>query len=313
MPTDTLGRPDGPFCVRCGQRVGPAGCPTCAGATEPNRGGVRAEDVTAPRRAGWRTVASLALVLALLVAGLSVSILTGRHNERRVKALQAAQSRSAGQIAKLRESVDSLGTQLSRTGQDVATLTDKESHNIDTAAVAARIRNSVFTVEMRGDIGTAFAFAKDAAGGTLLVTNFHVVADDFDAGIDTAVIHRGSESYTGMVVSVNRDKDLAAIHIDLTVPVLKRAAQRPRVGDPIVVAGAPLGLGGTVTNGVVSAFRDGLLQFSAPISPGNSGGPVVDGSGHVVGVAEQKVVGDGAEGLGFAIPVAAVCSSVLSC
>ena len=77
--------------------------------------------------------------------------------------------------------------------------------------------------------------------------------------------------------------------MQLVVVPLTAAKGQPSVGQPVLVAGAPLGLGGSVTNGGVSAFRNGLIQFSAPISPGNSGGPVVDHNGNVIGVTEAKV------------------------
>jgi putative serine protease PepD len=85
------------------------------------------------------------------------------------------------------------------------------------------------------------------------------------------------------------------------------------VGDSVLVLGAPLGLGGSVSNGIVSAFRDGYIQFSAPIAPGNSGGPLVNLHGQVIGVARSKLVAQGAEGLSFAIPIAIVCTSVSAC
>ena len=81
--------------------------------------------------------------------------------------------------------------------------------------------------------------------------------------------------------------------------------------------GSPLGLGGTVTSGIASAYRNdhGLtyLQFSAPISPGNSGGPVINEHGRVVGVSVMKMVGDGAEGLSFAIPSSRLCAALSVC
>ena len=92
---------------------------------------------------------------------------------------------------------------------------------------------------------------------------------------------------------------------------------RPAVGDPVLAVGAPLGLAGSVTSGLVSAFRteDGVeyMQFDAPISPGNSGGPIVDADGQVVGVAVGKYVGGGAEGLGFAIPTDVLCRRIDTC
>ena len=67
----------------------------------------------------------------------------------------------------------------------------------------------------------------------------------------------------------------------------------------------------------MSAFRKfagvRYLQFTAAISPGNSGGPVVDATGSVIGVAEMKIVGDNAEGLSFAIPSETVCADFSVC
>ena len=84
-----------------------------------------------------------------------------------------------------------------------------------------------------------------------------------------------------------------------------------------MAVGSPLGLDGTVTLGVVSGFRslDGsdYIQFSAPISPGNSGGPVVDAGGRVVAIASAKFVGDGVEGLSLAIPIQTACLSLVTC
>ena len=84
-----------------------------------------------------------------------------------------------------------------------------------------------------------------------------------------------------------------------------------------MAVGSPLGLDGTVTLGVVSGFRslDGsdYVQFSAPISPGNSGGPVIDSRGYVVAVASAKLVGTGVEALSLGIPVQVVCLSLVAC
>ena len=105
---------------------------------------------------------------------------------------------------------------------------------------------------------------------------------------------------------------VAAAPVPVVLPVLPKGPP-PSVGDPVLAVGSPLGLGNSVSSGIVSAFHDGIIQFSAPISPGNSGGPVVDRTGRVVGVARSKLVGDGAEGLSFAIPIALVCSTVATC
>ena len=85
------------------------------------------------------------------------------------------------------------------------------------------------------------------------------------------------------------------------------------VGEEIAAFGSPLDLGGSVTSGIVSGIRPEGIQFTAAISPGNSGGPVVDNRGRVVGVAQAALVGDNAESLNFAIPSARVCSAFSLC
>jgi putative serine protease PepD len=171
----------------------------------------------------------------------------------------------------------------------------------------------VWTVEAGDYLGTAFAFSRTSAGETLLVTNFHVVAATYNGGGRSVGLKHGDTSYSGQIVAASEDDDLVAISVPATIPLLTRATGNPTVGDPVLSIGSPLGLSQTVTTGVVSALRDGMVQFSAPISPGNSGGPVIDRNGNVVGVAEKKYVGDGAEGLGFAISIATVCKTVVTC
>jgi len=95
--------------------------------------------------------------------------------------------------------------------------------------------------------------------------------------------------------------------------VLETSPISPGIGQPVVVLGSPYGFGGTASAGIISAIRRRCLQFSAPVSPGSSGGPVLDGDGRVVGVATAKVVGRGAEGLSFAIPIDRVCRLTAVC
>jgi S1-C subfamily serine protease len=68
-----------------------------------------------------------------------------------------------------------------------------------------------------------------------------------------------------------------------------------------------------VTGGIVSGIRSEGIQFTAPISPGSSGGPIVDHRGAVVGVVQASLVGRGTQSLNFAIPARQVCSSLRVC
>lgn len=84
----------------------------------------------------------------------------------------------------------------------------------------------------------------------------------------------------------------------------------PKIGSDVYIIGHPLGLGWTVTRGIVSGIRkDGdrtMIQTDAPISPGNSGGPMLDAQGHLVGIVTAKFVETGAENLAFARPALAL-------
>ena len=91
-----------------------------------------------------------------------------------------------------------------------------------------------------------------------------------------------------------------AIAVDLSAEV-------PRIGSDVYAVGHPLGLGWTISRGIVSGLpvinRRPMVQTDAPISPGNSGGPLVDEHGNVVGIVTEKVAVQGAENLAFARPI----------
>src|SRR5205823_41582 len=120
--------------------------------------------------------------------------------------------------------------------------------------------------------------------------------------------------FPAWVATADPADDLALIQVDTRFPALATATARPPLASPVMSVGSPLGFDGTVATGVVSGYRSlegsDWLQFSAAISPGNSGGPVVDGRGVVVGVSTEKAVGDGIEALAFAIPVQTVCTAL---
>ncbi len=122
---------------------------------------------------------------------------------------------------------------------------------------------------------------------------------------------------SGRITRVEQGDDLAMVHIADRYPALPVAAYRPLLGDAVLAVGSPLGLNGSVSLGIVSGFRSlegaDYIQFSAPISPGNSGGPVLDRHGRVVAVTAAKFQGQGVEALSLAIPVQTVCATIVSC
>jgi putative serine protease PepD len=192
----------------------------------------------------------------------------------------------------------------------------KTGGSLDAAEVAASVRPSVFRVATKYATGTAFALGKaPAGGGTDLITNYHVVQEAYEKNEKQVSLERTDQRFPATVVEVHPDKDLVVLHTEETFARLVPAPAVPKVGDPVLVVGSPLGLEDTVTTGVVSAFRtlsgEQLMQFDAAINPGNSGGPVFNAKKEVVGVATLKA--KEAEGIGLAIPISVVCETINVC
>jgi tetratricopeptide (TPR) repeat protein len=138
-----------------------------------------------------------------------------------------------------------------------------------------------------------------------IVTNRHVIE-----GAHRAEIH----STNGMVIpvrgvlAVDAEGDIALLKIDPPTPQVRPLPldkTSPQEGESVVVIGNPLGLEGSVTNGIVSAVRDiptfgRIIQITAPISSGSSGSPVVNMQGQVIGIATLQVTGG--QSVNFAIP-----------
>ncbi len=156
--------------------------------------------------------------------------------------------------------------------------------------------------------GAGSGFIIDPSG--LIVTNNHVVgnADKIVVGLSDG------RSFPARLVGSDELTDIALIKIDAPGPlpaVTLGSSHALQVGDWVIAAGNPFGLGGSVTAGIVSAFGrdlgagpfDDFIQIDAPINPGNSGGPLFDSDGRVVGMNSAIYTPSGGSvGIGFAIP-----------
>jgi putative serine protease PepD len=159
--------------------------------------------------------------------------------------------------------------------------------------------------------GTGFVI--DTKGN--LVTNQHVVA----AGSAITVKFADGSTYKGTLVGQDAASDLAVVHVNAPAselhPLSLGDSTTIHVGDGVVAIGNPFGLDGTVTSGIVSALGreisspsnqpiENAIQTDAAINHGNSGGPLLDLQGKVVGVTSQiQSDSGGNEGVGFAVPV----------
>ena len=177
-------------------------------------------------------------------------------------------------------------------------------------------------IENNGDQGSGSGFVIRPDG--YILTNNHVAAPAADGGTLTVFFEDG-ESVEAEIVGRNSAYDLAVLKVEAQdLPVVRLGdSDQVTVGDVAIAIGAPLGLDGTVTAGIISSLDRAVtaggqgemayinaLQTDAAINPGNSGGPLLNSAGQVIGVNSAiatlapSLTGEaGSIGLGFAIPV----------
>ena len=162
------------------------------------------------------------------------------------------------------------------------------------------------TERKASSLGSGFIIDKN---GTV-VTNNHVIQNAEDI-----LIKVGNKEYKAKVIGADPYADLAVLKIESKenfIPVSFGESDKARVGDWVVAIGNPFGLGGTVTAGIISARNrdinltryDDFIQTDASINQGNSGGPLFDTSGRVIGINTAIIAPGqaGSIGIGFAIP-----------
>ena len=267
--------------------------PTAAASTGPPP--ERVTDPDAPRRS-LTPVVVICLVTALLAGGLGGTL---------------------GYLFAVRGGVASGGgTQLGAAQQQVPAAANRAPDSF--AGVAKKVLPSVVTVRVTGAIGSGFVVSADG----YVITNDHVVD-----GAGTTMSVSFSDGSTAGATLVGRDpeSDIAVIKIAKTglTPVTIGNSDSIAVGDPVLAFGSPLALVNTVTEGIVSALDRTIeagdpggttryyaaIQTDAAVNQGNSGGPLVDAAGEVIGVNSviRSVGGTETEagniGLAFAIPI----------
>jgi S1-C subfamily serine protease len=184
-------------------------------------------------------------------------------------------------------------------------------HEVRTAAertvidVARAVSPAVVSVVRDEGSGSGILIRRDG----VILTNAHVVGNARTVRIGLA----DGRMLQGEVLGGDPSVDVAVVRVDAdNLPVAPLGdADHLEVGQAAIAIGNPLGLERTVTSGVVSAVNrnpggvalDGLIQTDAAISPGNSGGPLLDSQGRVIGINSVVIRAPGSEGLGFAIPI----------
>jgi S1-C subfamily serine protease len=182
----------------------------------------------------------------------------------------------------------------------------------DIPGIVQAVQPSVVTIFTEaGGLGSGVIYAADG----LILTNEHVVRGNTTVQVAFA----DGQRVAGTVTAVDPITDLALVEAERTgLPAAEGEPDLPQVGELAVVIGSPLGFENTATAGIISGLHReipgsaaesqslvDLMQTDAPISPGNSGGAVVNSRGQVIGISEAYIPpAAGAVSLGFAIPAA---------
>ena len=181
-----------------------------------------------------------------------------------------------------------------------------DAHAQSGRVVADTAFRSVVLVTMEDANGSPVATASGFfVREDLIVTNYHVVKDASRGHVK--IIGESAAHVIAGTVSLDQRKDLAILKVlGVKAPSLRLGSDTDaRVGDRIYAVGNPLGLEGTFSDGIISGVRRAasqrLLQITAPISPGSSGGPVLAENGLVIGIAVASI--REGQNLNFAIPV----------
>jgi serine protease Do len=177
------------------------------------------------------------------------------------------------------------------------------------AQIAKRSTPAIVTIRSPDRLGTGFVVKSDG----WIATNVHVIAGARELLV---VLPDHTELPVVEIVALDPERDLAVIRVEPKTPLPTLAlgdSDLVRPGDPVVAIGHPLGLEDTVSNGLVSAVRQidpslTILQISAPIAPGSSGGPLFNDKGEVIGVA--AAISRQGQNLNFGYPIIYVKSLI---
>jgi hypothetical protein len=193
-----------------------------------------------------------------------------------------------------------------------AVVTSNEGGSLSVREVYELAIPSVVTVECGYSQGTGFAYDVSPADGyqSVIVTNHHVIADcTFEGGPEVVIYTQDNSTPVAQLWNWDEENDLATIMIDLSLPVLLDGPEG-LIGDQVVAVGSPLGFSGTITTGIISQIYEDAYQTDAAVNPGNSGGPLLDMRGRLLGVT---TLGFGREGLNIAFRQALLCEQLVTC
>ena len=263
------------------------------------------------------------VVLLIIMQGVSFFVLTAQVSRLEIALADAERNLTKANEA-LESKIDSYNSLYQTEFQVISTSLTKQQEDFesqislikssqeDFSGVIESVVKGVVGVATDKSVGTGFILSDEG----YIVTNYHVVSE----GNRINILTYEREVFEAEVIGADREKDVALLKIiSGNYEELKLAnSENVQVGNKVIAIGNPLGLSFTVTEGIVSAVnRAGpsgereYIQTDVSLNPGNSGGPLINIKGEVIGINNFKV-GGGAEGLGFALESNVIKESVNS-
>ena len=260
-----------------------------------------------------------AILAAALLGGFCGAAFTGAKLNSRMDALEVAISEQKAVAEKVVQEASqgmAAGGQPDQTTVSApispADIYEQAKHQVVGIRTEITVTNFFGMTSSGAVSGSGFILSDDG----YILTNYHVVEDAFEKKLDIQVITYDGTSYHASIVGVEAANDVAVLKVDAEGLSASEFGNSDtiRVGDPVYAVGNPLGeLEFSMSTGHVSALDRviqtkenesiNMFQIDAAVNEGNSGGPVYDANGKVIGIVTAKYSSSGVEGLGFAIPI----------
>jgi len=225
------------------------------------------------------------------------------------------------QTLSLLDQIGNLQSTFENTIQDFYSI---PSENISLSLLFEQVRESVVVIQglipqiPSSIIVQGSGFVYNHSGNMVILTNYHVI-ENTDS---ITVTFTNGESYDATILGLNPNNDFAILTVNAPQerynPLEIISSSTLKVGHSVIVVGTPYGLEGSLSNGIVSALNrtisideivmTNIIQTTTPLNPGNSGGPLMNYNGQVVGISTAIV--EESQGIGFAIPSNTILSDI---
>jgi S1-C subfamily serine protease len=258
------------------------------------------------------------LTLIIVIASVTVGLGYSLDQEYQIKftqldnqniALSASINSLSEQLgltaSELKSSIEGVESDLASTSESLAELSAVSG---DFSGIIEDAVRGVVSVLTDNGQGSGVVYSDDG----YIITNYHVIQN----ANEISILFSNGRTVDAVFLGADTINDVALLKVEMTgLYELDFDESEVRIGEKVIAMGNPLGLSFSVTEGIVSAKgriikrgSAGLIQIDAPVNPGNSGGPLLNTQGNVVGIVNAKL--QGYEGIGFAIPSAVVVSDI---